>query len=121
MCKPLFYVYSNAREQRSDHECHRNLDYKGLSFYIYRTAFSNLDFDCLTSHQNNSQTMDGEIGNGVMKTASNGVNEYENRRLTDDEFDRYSRQMIVPGMGKEGKICIGVPISHYQKTDTFNL
>ncbi|KAK4129041.1 hypothetical protein N657DRAFT_609015 [Parathielavia appendiculata] len=26
------------------------------------------------------------------------------RRLTDDEFDRYSRQMIVPGMGKEGQL-----------------
>ncbi|KAH6619439.1 hypothetical protein B0J18DRAFT_244509 [Chaetomium sp. MPI-SDFR-AT-0129] len=26
------------------------------------------------------------------------------RRLTDDEFDRYSRQMIVPGMGREGQL-----------------
>lgn len=26
------------------------------------------------------------------------------RKLTDDEFDRYSRQMIVPGMGKEGEL-----------------
>ncbi|KAL2263150.1 hypothetical protein VTK26DRAFT_7974 [Humicola hyalothermophila] len=26
------------------------------------------------------------------------------RRLTDEEFDRYSRQMIVPGMGKEGQL-----------------
>lgn len=28
------------------------------------------------------------------------------RRLTEDEFDRYSRQMIVPGMGKEGQSLI---------------
>ena len=28
------------------------------------------------------------------------------RRLTHEEFDRYSRQMIVPGMGKEGNISL---------------
>src|SRR5690242_13921358 len=27
-----------------------------------------------------------------------------NRRLTDEEFNRYSRQMIVPGMGKDGQL-----------------
>ncbi|KAK4237198.1 hypothetical protein C8A03DRAFT_44923 [Achaetomium macrosporum] len=32
--------------------------------------------------------------------AQNGLS----RRLTDDEFERYSRQMIVPGMGKEGQL-----------------
>ncbi|KAK0624785.1 hypothetical protein B0T17DRAFT_491760 [Bombardia bombarda] len=38
---------------------------------------------------------------------SNGINNNSNplsRSLTDEEFDRYSRQMIVPGMGKEGQL-----------------
>ncbi|KAJ4297416.1 hypothetical protein N0V88_004338 [Collariella sp. IMI 366227] len=38
-------------------------------------------------------TTDGVFTNGTTNGAS--------RRLTDEEFDRYSRQMIVPGMGKE--------------------
>ncbi len=31
------------------------------------------------------------------------------RRLTDDEFERYSRQMIVPGMGREGESFVVKP------------
>jgi hypothetical protein len=49
----------------------------------------------------NSEAM-GETsinGKSAADPAPNGCS----RRLTDDEFDRYSRQMIVPGMGKEGK------------------
>lgn len=40
--------------------------------------------------------------------AGSAVNSIQNgpvRALSDEEFDRYSRQMIVPGMGKEGEIC----------------
>lgn len=36
----------------------------------------------------------------------NGIVNGSSRRLTEDEFDRYSRQMIVPGMGKEGEFLI---------------
>lgn len=28
------------------------------------------------------------------------------RALSDEEFDRYSRQMIVPGMGKDGMVAL---------------
>ncbi|KAK1833741.1 hypothetical protein QBC39DRAFT_39233 [Podospora conica] len=41
-----------------------------------------------------------EEGNQHDSNLENG----SNRRLTDEEFDRYSRQMIVPGMGKEGQL-----------------
>ncbi|KAK4167098.1 hypothetical protein QBC43DRAFT_231032 [Cladorrhinum sp. PSN259] len=41
------------------------------------------------------------IDTGVV---ANGTHSYNDRRLTDDEFDRYSRQMIVPGMGKEAQL-----------------
>ncbi|KAL2271423.1 hypothetical protein VTJ83DRAFT_794 [Remersonia thermophila] len=34
----------------------------------------------------------------------NGVPNGSDRRLTDEEFERYSRQMIVPGMGKHGQL-----------------
>jgi hypothetical protein len=39
-----------------------------------------------------------ETANGT-----NGVQGVLDRRLTDEEFERYSRQMIVPGMGRHGK------------------
>ncbi|KAK4174833.1 hypothetical protein QBC36DRAFT_302492 [Triangularia setosa] len=41
--------------------------------------------------------------NGVA-TLANGERTGSGRRLTDEEFDRYSRQMIVPGMGKEAQL-----------------
>ncbi|KAK3393436.1 hypothetical protein B0H63DRAFT_458222 [Podospora didyma] len=41
--------------------------------------------------------------NGEASHAHNGA-AIPSRRLTEDEFDRYSRQMIVPGMGKEGQL-----------------
>jgi adenylyltransferase/sulfurtransferase len=50
-------------------------------------------------------TRDHSSTNGSAASAhatQNGVS----RRLTDDEFDRYSRQMIVPGMGKDGKLNV---------------
>lgn len=34
--------------------------------------------------------------------ATNGEQNGSSLQLTDEEFDRYSRQMIVPGMGKDG-------------------
>ncbi|KAL2161676.1 hypothetical protein VTH06DRAFT_8238 [Thermothelomyces fergusii] len=37
-------------------------------------------------------------------TASDSVANGSSRRLTDEEFERYSRQMIVPGMGKEAQL-----------------
>jgi adenylyltransferase/sulfurtransferase len=43
--------------------------------------------------------------NGTAASAHATQNGFS-RRLTDDEFDRYSRQMIVPGMGKEGKLDV---------------
>lgn len=42
--------------------------------------------------------------------ASNGTPNGCGRRLTEDEFDRYSRQMIVPGMGKEGETLIALEV-----------
>ncbi|KAK0748344.1 hypothetical protein B0T21DRAFT_344018 [Apiosordaria backusii] len=41
--------------------------------------------------------------NGVA-IATNGEHNGFSRRLTDEEFDRYSRQMIVPGMGREAQL-----------------
>ncbi|KAK4192859.1 hypothetical protein QBC35DRAFT_399270 [Podospora australis] len=43
-------------------------------------------------------TNNGGLDDGLQ--SQNG----HDRRLTDEEFDRYSRQMIVPGMGKEGQL-----------------
>lgn len=40
------------------------------------------------------------------------------RRLTDEEFDRYSRQMIVPGMGKEGENSRPPPTPSVPSTNT---
>lgn len=48
-------------------------------------------------------TMDHPRVNGDSAAASN--HNGETRRLTNEEFDRYSRQMIVPGMGKESMGC----------------
>ncbi|KAL2017741.1 hypothetical protein VTK56DRAFT_1711 [Thermocarpiscus australiensis] len=48
-------------------------------------------------------TSDYAHTNGVAAAASTTQNG-SGRRLTDEEFDRYSRQMIVPGMGKEGQL-----------------
>ncbi|KAK4098814.1 hypothetical protein N658DRAFT_476462 [Parathielavia hyrcaniae] len=48
-------------------------------------------------------TRDRPIPSGTAAStpaAQNGCS----RQLTDDEVDRYSRQMIVPGMGKEGQL-----------------
>ncbi|KAK3694376.1 hypothetical protein B0T22DRAFT_69305 [Podospora appendiculata] len=46
--------------------------------------------------------------NGAANSAGNGVAMEEriqpSRSFTDEEFERYSRQMIVPGMGKEGQL-----------------
>ncbi|KAK0734505.1 hypothetical protein B0T26DRAFT_74392 [Lasiosphaeria miniovina] len=41
--------------------------------------------------------------NGAADGDANGKDGHS-RRLTDEEFERYSRQMIVPGMGKEGQL-----------------
>lgn len=42
----------------------------------------------------------GQIGTmAAMSSRPHGLRD----SLTEDEFDRYSRQMVVPGMGKEGK------------------
>ncbi|KAK0657060.1 hypothetical protein B0T16DRAFT_316509 [Cercophora newfieldiana] len=35
---------------------------------------------------------------------ANGHSEGRDRRLTEEEFERYSRQMIVPGVGREGQL-----------------
>ncbi|KAK0751764.1 hypothetical protein B0T18DRAFT_362461 [Schizothecium vesticola] len=49
--------------------------------------------------------------NGTLGGGDDSQNQHDSnldngtsRRLTDEEFDRYSRQMIVPGMGKEGQL-----------------
>ena len=48
--------------------------------------------------------------NGVSTGHSQGVpgltgsTKELSRALTEEEFDRYSRQMIVPGMGKDGMV-----------------
>ncbi|KAK4196968.1 hypothetical protein QBC40DRAFT_334753 [Triangularia verruculosa] len=44
------------------------------------------------------ERLDGRV------TATNGEQNGTSRRLTDEEFDRYSRQMIVPEMGKEAQL-----------------
>ncbi|KAK3904523.1 hypothetical protein C8A05DRAFT_13614 [Staphylotrichum tortipilum] len=45
------------------------------------------------------------MGEGTRAGApTNGTRNGHSRRLDDDEFDRYSRQMVVPGMGKEGQL-----------------
>jgi len=35
---------------------------------------------------------------------ANGERFAHDRRLTREEFERYSRQMIVPGVGREGEL-----------------